>query len=187
MRPIFTIHAGEFLVGEYIEKNFRELNVWIPTKDTGIDLLVTNSKNTKTISLQVKLSRDYASTNLSEFDRHLSAGGWFTLSHDKIEKSTADIWIFIVVSHTNRSAPKHILISPKDLLSKLVKTHGVSTRYNFYLWVIKSKLRNPELVLDGRGLRNSEKMELINNNLELGTRDYSDFYENWTEITNLSN
>ena len=44
MRPIFTVHAGEFLVGEHIEKKFPELNVWIPSKDTGVDLLVTNKK-----------------------------------------------------------------------------------------------------------------------------------------------
>ncbi len=40
MKPLFTIHAGEYLVGERIEKNFKEWNVWIPSKDTGIDLLV---------------------------------------------------------------------------------------------------------------------------------------------------
>lgn len=60
MRPLFTIHAGEFIVGEHIEKNFPGLNVWIPSKDTGIDLLVTDKTNScKPISLQVKLSRDY--------------------------------------------------------------------------------------------------------------------------------
>ena len=45
MRPIFTIHAGEFIVGEHLERKFKGLNVWVPTKDTGVDLLVTNSKN----------------------------------------------------------------------------------------------------------------------------------------------
>ena len=49
MKPLFTIHAGEYLVGSYIEKHFKKYNVWIPSKDTGIDLLVTNSKNNKTI------------------------------------------------------------------------------------------------------------------------------------------
>jgi hypothetical protein len=59
MRPIFTIHAGEFLVGEYIEKSYPELNVWIPSKDTGIDLLVTNKKDaSKSVAIQVKMSRD---------------------------------------------------------------------------------------------------------------------------------
>jgi hypothetical protein len=41
MRPLFTIHAGEFLVGSDIEGKFRHVNVWLPTKDTGIDLLIS--------------------------------------------------------------------------------------------------------------------------------------------------
>jgi hypothetical protein len=41
MRPIFTVHAGEFLAGQYIEREFKK-NVWVPRKDTGIDLLVTD-------------------------------------------------------------------------------------------------------------------------------------------------
>jgi hypothetical protein len=42
MRPLFTLHAGEFLVGEYIERTFPSLNVWVPAKDTGVDLLITD-------------------------------------------------------------------------------------------------------------------------------------------------
>jgi hypothetical protein len=59
MRPLFTVHAGEFLAGEYIERHFRNTNVWVPTKDTGTDLLVTDKKNQATVSLQVKFSRDF--------------------------------------------------------------------------------------------------------------------------------
>ena len=54
MKPIFTIHAGEYLVASYIEQKFKRFNVWIPSKDTGIDLLITDSNNKKTVSLQVK-------------------------------------------------------------------------------------------------------------------------------------
>ena len=47
MRPMFTIHAGEFLVGQHIELFFKDKNVWVPTKGSGIDLLVANSLNKK--------------------------------------------------------------------------------------------------------------------------------------------
>ena len=52
MQPIFTIHAGEYLVGSHIEQKIRDksgnkFNVWIPSKDTGIDVLVTNHDNPK--------------------------------------------------------------------------------------------------------------------------------------------
>lgn len=45
MKPIFTIHAGEFLVGDHITRKYRgKYEVWIPATDTGIDLLVTQLK-----------------------------------------------------------------------------------------------------------------------------------------------
>ena len=51
MKPLFTVHAGEFLVDCEIERKFRDVNVWIPAKDTGVDLLVSNKHNTRTLSL----------------------------------------------------------------------------------------------------------------------------------------
>jgi hypothetical protein len=38
MKSLFTIHAGEFLVSEAIERKFPKVNVWVPAKDTGVDL-----------------------------------------------------------------------------------------------------------------------------------------------------
>ena len=59
MQPLFTVHGGEYLVGSHIEQHLRapngdKVNVWVPSKDTGIDLLVTDKANKKTTSLQVK-------------------------------------------------------------------------------------------------------------------------------------
>ena len=66
MRPIFTMHAGEYLFGSYLENEFKGFNIWIPSRDTGIDLLVTDSKNRKTVSLQVKFSKDFLPTEKEE-------------------------------------------------------------------------------------------------------------------------
>jgi hypothetical protein len=46
MRPIFTVHAGEFLVGQHLE-SFKNRNVWVPTKEHDVDLLVTDKANKK--------------------------------------------------------------------------------------------------------------------------------------------
>jgi hypothetical protein len=61
------IHAGEFLVGQPIESSFKDKNVWVPTRDLGIDLLVTNSVNTSysgryasAVSLQASLHASQA-------------------------------------------------------------------------------------------------------------------------------
>jgi hypothetical protein len=181
MRPLFTIHAGEFLVGEYLEKNYPRLNVWIPSKDTGVDLLVTNAANNKSISFQVKLSRVYRSYHSEDpFESTLSAGGWFTLNQDKIAKSNADYWVFILVSHDKKIKPIHIVISPKELLTRLTSIHGKSERYNFYAWV-----KTPGLALDGRGLSKADKQKLLDGDLNLGKRDYSEFLEGWDPIKKL--
>ncbi len=60
----FTIHAGEFLEGSHLEQKFgKKINVWIPSKDTGVDFLQTDSSNQKTTSIQVKFSRYFLITN----------------------------------------------------------------------------------------------------------------------------
>jgi hypothetical protein len=183
MRPLFTIHAGEFLVGEFIEKNFPKLNVWIPSKDTGVDLLISNQSNSKSISLQVKLSRDYRSYHSSDqFESSLTVGGWFTLKHLKIEQSIADYWVFILVSHDKKVKPRHIVISPKELLKKLVAVHKKSTSYNFYLWLRD----HDQLALDGRGLTKADKKLLCDGKFNLGPRNYSSYIENWNPIITLS-
>ena len=37
MKTLFTIHAGEYLVGDYIQDFYPRWNVWVPSKDTGIE------------------------------------------------------------------------------------------------------------------------------------------------------
>lgn len=181
MRPLFTVHAGEFLVGEHIEKTFSSLKVWVPAKDTGVDLMITDASASHTASLQVKLSRDYRLPEATEgFDSSLIASGWLTLDHDKIEKSPAEWWVIVLVSHERKLKPKFIVIPPSELLSRLVKIHGKSKKYHFYPWVTKSGL-----CLQGRGLRKSERALLANGTLQLGPRDLSAFLNNWSCLQNL--
>lgn len=59
MKPIFTIHAGEYLVGSHIEKTYKKARVWIPSSDTGVDFLVTNEQLNRAVSLQVKILKRF--------------------------------------------------------------------------------------------------------------------------------
>lgn len=94
MRPIFTIHAGEFVFGEEIRKRFPNVELWIPAKDSGIDFLATNSNDrSRSLAIQVKMSRDYSPRAiLTEFDRVQIAGGWFTFTKKALKESPADVW-----------------------------------------------------------------------------------------------
>ena len=163
MQPIFTIHAGEYLVGTYIEENFKNYNIWIPAKDTGIDLLVTNSKNNKAISLQVKYSKDYVVTNLKpELLHKFKVRGWWTLRRDKLKKSIADLWVFVMQSFSIGTI-ECVVIDPSKLLNILEKLHGHKERYQTYMWVT-----NKGKCWESRGLAKSDSVLVANNSNRSG-------------------
>lgn len=183
MKPIFTPHAGEFLVGEMIEQEYG-LNVWLPSKDVGTDLLVTDPGNSRTCSLQVKLSRDYADRykmpSLGIGD--ITASGWFQFSRAKIESSPADYWVLLIVS-AKKSGEKirthHVVIPPERLLKKLVKTYGDVSTFKFYLAVTDT-----EKVYDWRGPK-GQNGDLKKGLSRSNPRNYSDYLENWACLDKL--
>ncbi len=118
MRPLFTIHAGEYLVGSHIEDKLKNFNVWVPSKDTGVDLLVTDLINRKTVSLQVKYSKDFKVTHLEDsLQRGLKSCGWWTLNRDKMKYSNADFWIFVLYNF-NQKDIQYVIIDEAELAGK---------------------------------------------------------------------
>jgi len=181
MRPIFTIHAGEFIVGEYIERNFRNLNVWVPSKDDGIDLLITNDKATKQLSLQVKLSRDYLVTHLGpEFQKPLRACGWWTLDRFKIAKSKANYWVFLVAGADQRTRD-FIIIKPAVLLKRLQSIHGRQAKIQMYFWVTEKGT-----CWESRGLNRGEQLSIAHGAYKDRDRDFSEFLNNWHSLKVIS-
>src|ERR1700676_4273925 len=93
VKPLFSVHAGEYLAGSHIERQFRNVNLWLPAKDTGVDLLVSDRANRQTVSLQVKFSKDFLVAHMQreapEFQNKLRACGWWTLNSEKMCKSRA--------------------------------------------------------------------------------------------------
>ncbi|MGS2743287.1 hypothetical protein ACU6TU_06775 [Halomonas sp. LS-001] len=182
MKPIFTVHAGEFVFGEHVEKNFQGLRLWVPTKDTGIDFLVTDSAGRKTVSVQVKMSRDYRpSLATTEFDKSLKAAGWFVFSHSALESSPADIWSIILISHERKSKPVFLNVPPNELLRCLVETHGKQKNYHLYPWLFTDGR-----CIEGRGLKKADKRAFMARQYDTASRDLSTFHENWDFLNALS-
>lgn len=75
MKPMFSVHAGEYLTGSHIERKFCHVNLWVPAKDKRIDLFVSDRTNRQTVSLQVKFSKDFLVAHMQrqapEFQRKL--------------------------------------------------------------------------------------------------------------------
>ena len=183
MKLLFTIHAGEFLVGDYIERNFPRVNVWVPAKDTGVDLLVSGKKNKSVLSLQVKFSRDFLATHEpAVFRKPLRASGWWSLNRQKIAASPADYWIFVLVGFALRSFD-FVIITPAELLRRLDAIHqGKPEVFQSYLWVTEKEkcwetrsLKRPDQLLIAQGkFKNNEE------------RDFTDYLNNWDPIGELN-
>ncbi len=177
MRTLFTIHAGEFLVGSEIGKNIDKANIWIPSKDKGIDLLVTNSNNDRLASIQVKFSRDFLVTHMDEmFQRGLLACGWWTHNLKKIQQSIADLWIFVLQAF-NIDKTQYIIISPQELEHRLTLIHGVKERLHSYFWVTKDRK-----CWETRGLSKKDQILIANKAFSNRERNFSDCLNAWEKL-----
>jgi len=178
MKPLFTIHAGEYLVGDYIERTFPSWNVWLPSTDTGIDLLVTGANNGKAVSLQVKFSKDFNPTHGTPLlQSRLLAAGWWTHDAHKIQKSNADFWVFVLPSFVEKEI-SFIILSPRELLRRLAAIHGSGCkRIHSYLRVTKTKR-----CWEARGLPNADQELIALDRFTDENRDFTQFLNAWKQI-----
>lgn len=183
MKLLFTIHAGEFVVGDYIERKFRRVNVWVPTKDTGVDLLISGKKNKRVLSLQVKFSRDFPPTQVAAVCQEpLPACGWWSLNRQKIAASPADYWIFVLVGFARRR-PDFVIITRAELLKRLDAIHhGNPKIFQSYLWVTeKGKC------WETRGLKRRDQLLIAKGEFENNEeRDFTNYLNNWDPIKELN-
>lgn len=181
MKPLFTIHAGEYLVADHIERKFKKVNLWIPSRDTGTDLLVTDSSNKRAVSLQVKFSRDYLITHhTAEFQKPLQSCGWWTFNREKLAKSKADYWVLLVAGFERR-VTDFIIIKPQELLERLSRIHGKPKTFQSYLSVTKSGQ-----CWEVRGLKRQDQLVVAQDGSKDKVRDFSGFLNDWGAVKGLN-
>lgn len=174
MKTLFTVHAGEFLVGSEIEQRFKSAELWLPAKDTGVDLLATNPKGGRMVSLQVKFSRDFLVTHMeSIYQEGLVACGWWTHSRKKILASKADLWVFALQAFDPKKT-QYLLIPPKDLHHRLAEIHGTADRVQSYLWVTKKGK-----CWETRGLSKRDEILIANHAYGNRERDFTEYLNAW--------
>jgi hypothetical protein len=123
MRPMFTIHAGEYLTGLHIQQRFPKLNLWLPSKDTGTDLLVTNVGNQRAVSLQVKYGKDFLPDKSADIQKRMRCLSWFKLNAAKLNASSADLWVFVLHSFKH-DKPDFVIIPKDELRTRMAEIHG---------------------------------------------------------------
>jgi hypothetical protein len=181
MRALFTIHAGEYLVASFIEKNFPLCRVWIPSKDTGIDLLVTDSKCAKSTALQVKFSKDYMPTHMTDYYKHkLKVCTWFQFTSEALEFSSATYWVFVLQSYAFAKA-QYLIIPPSTLFTSIRKYHGRKKTYDLYFWV-----NSQNRCWETRSLLEAEKRKTVDDSLQIPDRDFTRYLDRWTPIKRIN-
>ncbi len=186
MKPIFTIHAGEYLVASHLEENYKGLQIWLPTSDTGIDLLVTNPKVSSrnslcAVSLQVKFSKDFlgnkgGKSGASSINSKIKSGGWWTFRYEKIEKSQADLWVLVLYRFSHRDYD-FVIIEPSQLLERYRKLGNTSGIIQSYIWVTENGQ-----CWETRGLGKAQQEAIASNVFQDPLRDFSPFLKNWQPL-----
>jgi hypothetical protein len=182
MKPLFTVHGGEYLVGSHFEQNYGNVKLWIPSRDTGIDLLGTDMHNRSPLSLQVKFGKDWLVTHMKpEFLEPLRACGWWTINRAKLSKSPADYWIFVLPGFKSHSTD-FIVMPTEELHKRLSLIHGSQKKMiQTYLWVTEGKR-----CWETRGLPLEAQRKIADGSYQEPTRDLTKWLNNWSPVSELN-
>ncbi|MBX3133437.1 MAG: hypothetical protein KF689_08660 [Gemmatimonadaceae bacterium] len=183
MKPLFTLHAGEYLVGSHIESTFRRVNLWIPARDTGVDLLVTDRHNQKTLSLQVKFSKDFLVTHAEpELQGHLQAVGWWSLNREKLAASKAEFWVLVLQGFAHQSTDC-VVIPRAALLRFLTRLHGKTGNIIQTYITVTADGR----CYESRGLSKRERLGIASKVSPIPkARDLTPWLNDWTPVKRLN-
>ena len=181
MKPLFTIHGGEYLVGSHIELHFNRVNVWIPSRDKGADLLVSDRHNRRSLSLQVKSSKDFLVTHMGpEFQKDLRASGWWKIDRDKLRTSPADFWVLVLLGFA-RQTTDFVIVPTKEFRRRLQSIHRSPRTIRSYVWVTER-----EQCWETRGLVHEAQLQVANGTYRETRRDFSKWLNNWDPVTRLN-
>jgi len=172
MRPLFTVNAGEYLAGNELER--RGFVVWIPSKDTGVDLLLSDRRLKRVVPIQVKISRDFSLENSLDLHERLYAAGFFSTRLSKIQKSPATYWMLGIVKQALKEID-WVIIPPKKLYLKLIRTHGKQDKIqHFFVWVSEKRR-----CWEANGLSRADQRSIARDQFSHGQRDLTPYLNSW--------
>lgn len=179
MKPLFTLHAGEYLTGCEIDRKLgARVNLWVPSRDEGVDILVTDCNNKRMVSIQVKYSRDFVRVARdSQRRKQLRSVGWWTFNRSKLQNSKADFWVLLTYDGFGKESD-YIIIPPKELLRIYNRTDRTASIIQSYVWVTKDKKR----AFEGRDLNREQGNAMIDGKTKAGIRDLSRYLGNWNQL-----
>jgi len=175
MKPIFTVEAGEYLVAKEFEH--RGFRVWLPSKDTGIDLLISDHAVKRFVSVQAKFSGDFSISDSKKFGEELYLTGLFSTRAKNLHESPADYWILMIASFKLRKMAC-VVVKPRELYDRLeaIRPWGAGERH-FFIWITTDKK-----CWETNGLRKQEFKAVARGDYSNRTRDMTCWLENWKPL-----
>jgi hypothetical protein len=147
-----------------------KLNAWIPAKDIGIDLLVTDSDNLRAVSVQVKYGKDFLPEMKAELRSLLRCVSWFALNRAMLDKSPAQFWVFVLHGF-NSDDPDFVVIPKAEPQRRMTGIHG-SGRGALQSYFCSTKKNR---CWETRGLRNNVMLQIAKGTYEDRARDFTEY------------
>jgi hypothetical protein len=166
-KNLWSLNVDEAVVAGKVQEAFRkQAHVFFPLnaqlKD--VDLLITNLRNRKSVSIQVKGSKAFE-PRVSEIEKYGGGSvGWFFIPKSKIVNCSADYFIFLLHIISDDFSKKknrkrlttHLLTIKPAALYKICKQSKILHKnYSFYIWVDPKQKRAFDF-------RDSKKKGIIN-------------------------
>src|SRR5689334_22941841 len=96
--------------------------------------------------------------------------GWFALSPTKIEKSSADFWVFVLIG-SKAHFRDYLIIEPTELLRRLKAIHPkdyARGKFQAYIWVTEKGR-----CWEARDLPKADQLKITEGKFENAERDLS--------------
>lgn len=145
-KNFWSLNIDESIVsGVLRDETEKDIEVLMPmnAQMKGVDLVLMNIKNKKTVSIQVKGSKAFEPRKKEIEKFGTGSVGWFFLDSNIINKASAEYFIFLIYvieqsfKNGRRYIEPHTITIPatkiKELSEKNKKPHP--NRYSFYFWV----------------------------------------------------
>jgi hypothetical protein len=151
--------------------------VWLPSKDSGIDLLLTDGECSRAVSLQVKFSRSWEWEEPA-FGAIKIISSFFTVQRRKVETSPAQYWVFVLNPFHSKHS-RFLVITKKELLEEHIKKYpgGQNACRLYFSLVGESETKCWDLRCSV-----AEKKEALRSRTIAPYRDYSRFLDNWSQM-----
>ena len=134
LKNFYSLEPGEALVVSELRRaiprsNARDVEVFLPAKDVGVDIVLVNLVNKKSVSIQVKESVLYPR----------SKRFWFTIDEKKINAGSriVDFYVFVLYDMIQRSGklsvqPRYVIVSEETFEGLLGRKKLSRGKYHFY-------------------------------------------------------